>query len=104
LVDDPGVLNRVGRVGVTELSLNRCDIAGFLDVVSAHGMTGVMGRVTFDAGQAAYFVEHRVDHPRVKTTVAVGVGISKMIDFVLYFHDNVQNSAKKNFPIYRLIV
>jgi len=34
----------------------------------------------------------------------VGVGISKMIDFVLYFQDNVQNSAKKNFPIYRLIV
>jgi len=89
---------------VTELSLNRCDIAGFLDVVSAHGMTGVMGRVTFDAGQAAYFVEHRVDHPGVEMTVAVGVGISKMIDFVLYFHDNVQNSAKKNFPIYRLIV
>jgi len=104
LVGDPGVLNGIGRVGVTELSLNRCNIPSFPDEVPAHGMAGVMGRVTFDAGQAAYFVEHRVDHPGVETTVAVGVGISKMIDFVLYFHDNVQNSAKKNFPIYRLIV
>ena len=61
-----------------------------------------MGRVTLDAGQAAYLVEHRIDHPGVESTVAVGVGISKLIDFVLYFHDNVQSSAKKNFPIYRL--
>jgi len=59
---------------VTELSLNRCDIAGFLDVVSAHGMTGVMGRVTLDAGQNADLFEHRIDHPGVETTVAVGVG------------------------------
>ena len=104
MVGDPGVLIGLGRVGVTELPLNCGDIAGFLYKVPAHGMAGVMGRVTFDAGQAAYFVEHRVDQPGVETTVAVGVGISKMIDFVLYFHDNVQNSAKKNFPMYRLIV
>jgi hypothetical protein len=56
---------------VTELSLNRCNITGFLNEVPAYGMAGVMGRVTFDAGQAAYFVEHRVDHPGVETTVAV---------------------------------
>ena len=55
-------------------SLNRCDIAGFLDEVPAHGVAGVMGRVTLDAGQAAYLVEHRIDHPGVETTVAVGVG------------------------------
>jgi len=87
-----------------ELSLNRCDIAGFLYEVPAHGMAGVMGGVTLDAGQAAYFLEHRIDHPGLETTVAVGVGISKLIDFVLHFHDNVQSSTKKNFPIYRLIV
>ena len=106
MVGDPGVLNGIGCVGVAELSLNRCDIAGFLNEVPAHGVAGVMGRVAFDAGQVAYLVEHRVDHPGVETTVTVGVGISKLIDFVLYFHDNVQNSAKINFPIYaiRLIV
>ena len=63
-----------------------------------------MGRVALDAGQAACLVPHRIDHPGVETTVAEGVGISKSIDFVLYFRDNVQSSAKKNFPIYRLIV
>ena len=73
---------------MTELSLNRCNIPGFSDEVPAHGMAGVMGRVTFDAGQAAYFVEHRVDHPGVETTVAVGVGISILIDVILYFQDN----------------
>jgi hypothetical protein len=35
---------------VTELSLNRCDIAGFLYEVSAHGMAVVMGRVSLGAG------------------------------------------------------
>ncbi len=74
LVGDPGVLNRIGCVDVAELPLNRCDIAGFLDEVPAHGMAGVMGRVTLDAGQAAYLVEHRIDHSGVETTVAVGVG------------------------------
>ena len=89
---------------MTELPLNRRDIAGFLDEVSAHGVAGVMGRVALDAGQAAHFVEHRIDHPGVETTVTVGVGISKLIDFILYFHDNVQSSANKNFPIYKLIM
>ena len=56
---------------MTELYLNHCNITGFLNEVPAYGMAGVMGRVTFDAGQAAYFVEHRVDHPGVETTVAV---------------------------------
>ena len=79
-------------------------IAGFLNKVPAHGVAGVMGRVAFDAGQVAYLFEHRIDHPNFQTAVTVGVGISKSIDFVLYFHDNVQSSAKKNFPIYRLIV
>jgi len=74
LVGDPGVLDGIGRVGVAELSLNRRDIAGFLDGVPAHGMADVMGRVTLDAGQAAYLVEHRIDHPGVETAVAVGVG------------------------------
>jgi len=53
--------------------LNRGDIAGFLDEVPAHGGAGVMGRVAFDTGQAVDFVEHRIDHPRVEPTVAVGV-------------------------------
>ena len=69
LIGDPGVLDGIGRVGVTELSLNRRDVAGFLDQV-----TGVMGRMASNAGQAADFVEHRIDHPGVETTVAVGVG------------------------------
>ena len=57
---------------MTELSLNRRDIAGFLDEVPAHGVAGVMGGATLDAGQAADRVEHRIDHPGVETTVAVG--------------------------------
>jgi hypothetical protein len=42
-VGDPGVLDGIGRVGVAELSLNRGDIAGFLDEVPVHGVAGVMG-------------------------------------------------------------
>ncbi len=42
----------VFNVGVTELPLNRRDIAGFLNEVA-----GVMERVTLDAGQTAYLVE-----------------------------------------------
>ena len=72
---------------MAELSLNRRNIAGFLNEVSSHGVPGIMGRVTLDAGQAAYFDEHCIDHPGVETTVAVGVEISKLIDFVLHFHD-----------------
>jgi hypothetical protein len=48
----------IGRVGVTELSLNRGDITGFVDEVPGHGVAGVMGRVTLDACQVAYLVEH----------------------------------------------
>ncbi len=69
LVGDPGVLDGVGRVGVAELSLNRRDIAGFLDEVPAHGVGGV----ALDAGQGAHFFEHRVDHSGVESTVAGGV-------------------------------
>ena len=59
---------------MTELSLNSRNISGFLDEVPAHGMAGVMGRMALDAGQAAYLVEHHIDHPGVETTVAMGVG------------------------------
>jgi len=45
LVGDPGVLDGIGRVGVAELSLKRRNIAGFIYMVSAHGIPGVMGRV-----------------------------------------------------------
>ena len=76
----------------------------FLDVLPSNGAAGVMGHLTLDAGQAAYIVEHPIDNTGVETTIAVGVGISKLIDFVMYFHNNVQGSAKKNFPIYRLIM
>jgi hypothetical protein len=41
--------------------------------VSAHGMAGVMGRVTLEAVQGAHFVEHRIDHAGVETTVALSV-------------------------------
>jgi hypothetical protein len=54
LVGDPGVLDGIGCVGVAKLSLNRRDIAGFLDEVPAHGVAGVMGGMTLDAGQVAY--------------------------------------------------
>ncbi len=89
---------------MAELPLNGCDISGFLNEVSAHGMAGVMGRVTLDAGQAAHLIENRVGHPGIKSAVTVSVGISILIDFILYFHDNAQSSAQKNFPIHRLIV
>ena len=88
---------------MAELPLNRRDIAVFLDEMPAHGVAGAMGHAALGAGQVAYRVKHRVDHPGVETTVAVGVGISKLIDFILYFHDNAQSSAQKNFPIHRLI-
>ena len=58
---------------MTELSLNRRDIAGFLDEVSAHGMAGVMGRVTRDASQVAHLVENRIDHPGIQPTVAMAL-------------------------------
>jgi hypothetical protein len=45
--------------------MNRRDIAGFLDEVPYNCVAGVMGHVTLDAGQAAYFVEHRIDHPGI---------------------------------------
>ena len=46
---------------MAELPLNRCDIAGFHYEVPPHGMPGVMGRVTLDAGKAAHFVEHCIE-------------------------------------------
>ena len=61
LVGDPGVLNRLGCVGVAELPLNRCDIAGFLYVVPAHGMVGAMRSVSPYPGQTAHFVEHCIE-------------------------------------------
>ena len=82
---------------MAELSLNRCDITGLLDEVPAHSVAGSMGRMTLDAGQAADLVEHRIDHPGVESTGVVGVDISKLIDFILYFHDNAQSSAQKQF-------
>ena len=88
---------------MAELPLNSCDIAGFLNEVPAHGMAGVMGRVTLDAGQNADLFEHRMDHAGVETTVALSVGISKLIDFMLYFHDNAQSSVKKKIPILQYI-
>ena len=98
-------LGKISKVGVTELlSLNRGDITGILNEVQTHGVAGVMGCVTLEAGQAEFRVEHCIDHPGIKTTIAVGVGISKLIDFILYFQDNAQSSAQKNFPLHRLIV
>jgi hypothetical protein len=62
-----------------------------------------MKRETLDACQVAYFLEHCIDHPEIQPAIAVGVGNSKIFDFILYFHDNVQSLAKKNFPMYILI-
>jgi hypothetical protein len=58
-----------------------------------------MGCVALEASQAAHFTEDRIDHPEVETTIAVTVGISKLIDFIFYFQDNAQGSAQKNFPL-----
>jgi len=44
--------------------MNCRDIACFLYEVPTHGVAGVMGRVTLDAGQAADLVEHRMEKPR----------------------------------------
>ena len=46
---------------MTELSLNRCDIAGLLDKVPALGVAGFVGSMALDAGKAAHFVDHCVD-------------------------------------------
>jgi hypothetical protein len=59
--------------------------------------------MALDGGQTAYFFELCIDTFGVETTVAVSVGISKLIDFILYFQDNAQRLAQKNFPIHRLI-
>jgi len=59
--------------------------------------------IKFEDSQMKYAI-HCIDHPGIETTIAVGVGISKLIDFILYFQDNAQSSAQKNFPIHRLIV
>jgi len=57
---------------VAGLALCCGDIAGFLDEVPTHGVASVMGSMALDAGQAAYFVEHRIDHPGIKSAVGVG--------------------------------
>ena len=59
---------------MTELPLNRRNIAGFLDEVPTHAMAGVMKRVAPYPGQFANLIPNRVDHLRVETTVAVGIG------------------------------
>jgi hypothetical protein len=46
---------------VSELPLHGGNISGFLNEVPAHGVASVMGCVTLYAGQAACFVEHRID-------------------------------------------
>jgi hypothetical protein len=56
-------------------------------------MAGVMGRVALDTSQPADLIPSLVDYLRIQTAVAIGVGISKLIDFDLYFHDNVQSSS-----------
>jgi hypothetical protein len=104
LVGDPGVLDGIGRVGLAELSLIRRDVAGFLNQMSAHGVADVMSRVPPYPGQLTDFAPNCIYHPGIQSTVAEGVGISKLIDFVLYFQDNAWNSAQQNFPIHRLIV
>jgi hypothetical protein len=58
---------------VAELSLNCDDIAGSLYQVPPHGVAGVMWSMALDAGQAAYLLPHRIDHPEVETTVAVAL-------------------------------
>ena len=69
----------------------------FLYKVPAHGIAGVMGRVTLDAGQAACLVEHRIYHPGIHPTVAVSIEISIFIDLILYFHDNAQELSTEKF-------
>ena len=59
---------------MTELSLNRCDIAGFLDEVPAHGVAGVMGRVAPYPGQLANLIPNRIDHLRIQPAIAVDDG------------------------------
>jgi hypothetical protein len=46
LVGDSGALNRVGRVGVTQLSLNCRDIAGFLNEVKNNSPLGKIAFIT----------------------------------------------------------
>jgi hypothetical protein len=45
---------------VTQLPLNRRDIAGVLDEVPSHGVVGVMGSMALDAGQAVYLLLNTV--------------------------------------------
>ena len=59
---------------MTELPLNRRDVAGLLDEVPAHGVAVVMGRVAPYPSQITNLIPHRIDHPGVETTVAVGIG------------------------------
>jgi hypothetical protein len=47
--------------------------------VLAHGVAGVIGRVTLDPGKAACLAKHRIDHLGIEPTVALNVGISKLI-------------------------
>lgn len=59
---------------MAKLALDGSQVAGFFNQVLAHGVAGIMGRVALDASQTTYLIEHRIDHPGVETTVAVGVG------------------------------
>ena len=73
----------------------------FLNEMSDYEMAVILKSVVFDDGKAAHFAEHLIDHAGIQSTVAVDVGISKLIDFVLHFHNNARSSEKKDFPTYR---
>ena len=56
---------------MTKLALHRRDVAGLVDNVASHGMSGCMGAFAGDAGYGTDLVPYLVDDQRSKTACAV---------------------------------
>jgi hypothetical protein len=64
LLVDSGVLDGIGRVSVPEFPLHWGNISGLTDKVSAHGMSGVMGRVAPTPLNSQTSFQTVFDHPQ----------------------------------------
>ena len=59
---------------MTKLTLHRRDVAGLVDNVASHGMSGCMGALAGDAGYGTDLVPYLVDYQGCKAACAVSDG------------------------------
>ena len=58
-----------------ELALDRGDIAGLVNDMLAHGVSGIMRGVALNAGQSTNLIPDRVYHPGIEPAVPVRGGV-----------------------------